>query len=232
MSLPHIPPPSRAWLRGFELRRGQPAAVAAIFRSLGPVRGARLLVHFGWRQATTTPLAGLPPADPHDDEEWLARRQFAPVILLDDALVHDLGLSREAATAVLREVVGATGAAFLDALFPSLDPTQWPGAPLAAREALVRRTFRRFGNIAAATVRLADDEVGFDVHACRFHGYCRQLGRPHLAPLFCHADAVYFERPGAPYALDRPSTLATGGPVCAFRIRFRDAPPAPGADQR
>lgn len=223
--LPHVPPPSRLWLRGFEVRAGQPVAVGALFRALGPVQCARLLGHFAWRQLRQDPLDGLPPAAPDDVEEWLARRQFAPVVLLDDALRIDLGLSEDEAVAVLREVVGASGAAFLGALFPELDPVAWLHAPEVAREALVRRTFRRFGNIAEATVQVGPAEVGFDVLRCRFHSYCQALDRLHLAPLFCHADAVFFEGDDAPYRLERPTTLAGGGSCCAFRIHFKGPVP-------
>ena len=223
-SLPHVPPPTRAGLRAFEVRSGQPAAVGAIYRALGPLRGTRLLLAFAFRQAVTDPLSGLPDADPDDIEEWMARRQFAPVVLLDDALRIDMGMSIEDAVVVLREVVGATGAKFLGSLFPDLDPAVWAASPPAARESLVRRTFRRFGNIVDAHVHLGDREVGFDVLQCRFADYCRQVDRLHLAPLFCHADAVFFEDPNNPYSLTRPGTLATGAPHCAFRLRFKNAP--------
>jgi hypothetical protein len=221
--LPHVPEPTRAGLRAFELRRGQPAAIAALRDELGLLGLARLLPAFAWRQLTRDPLAGLPPLPDGDVEGWMTRRQLLPVLLLDEALRLDLGLPPARAMEVLRAVVGASGAAFLDDLFPRLDPAAWTAAPVAAREALVRRVFRRFGNIEAADVDVQPEGVGFDVRACRFAHLLRQLDRRELGPLFCHADAVFFASAGSGYEFSRSTTLAGGGDRCDFRLRFTGA---------
>lgn len=224
-SLPTIPDPSRAWMLGFEALHGHRASLPAIFRALGFLAGVRAVLGVVRRQTFgPDPLAPLGPDQPADIEDWLARRQLRPLLWLDDTLTRDLHLSDEARTSVLREVVGATGAAFLGQLFPSIRPTDWQAASDAARTTLVRRTMRRFGNIAEADVFPSDTGVGFDVRRCRFHRMVNALGRPDLGPLFCEADFVYFSRPNGQYSFERTTTRANGGPVCDFRLTWKDPP--------
>jgi|GEM_PF-2548482 len=225
-SLPAIPEPTRGWMFRFEALHGHRASLPAIFRGLGATRALRAIAGVVRRQAFgPDPLAALGPDNPADVEDWLARRQLRPLLWLDDTLTYDLRLSDAERSAVLKEVVGATGAAFLGQLFPAITPEAWQTASEADRINLVRRTFRRFGNIAEADVFPSDTGVGFDVLRCRFHRMVNALNRPDLGPLFCEADFVYFSRPNGMYSFERTTTRANGGPVCDFRLTWKDAPP-------
>lgn len=224
-TLPSIPDPSRWWMIRFETVSGNPTSVAALVRALGLMTALRAGLGVFRRQVFgPDPLAKLGPDNPADIEDWLARRQLRPLLWLDAALSEDLALPDEQRIHALSAVVGATGAAFLNALFPRIDPTVWPQVSAAERETFVRRTFRRFGNIGEADVRVHERGVRFDVRACRFHRMVVQLERPDLGPLFCAADGVFFGRADAPYRFERTTTRAAGGSVCDFQLTWKDDP--------
>lgn len=221
--LPSVPDPTRGWILRFEALHGHRTSLPVLFSELGAANGMRALVAVVRRQALgPDPLKPLGPDDPDDIEDWLARRQLRPLLWLDAALVEDLQLDDATRHRVLGAVVSATGAAFLGALFPAITPDSWQKATVDQRESLVRRTFRRFGNIAEADVHIREDGVAFDVHRCRFHRMVNTLGRPDLAPLFCEADGVFFSRPGTNYAFSRSTTRAGGGEMCDFDLTWKE----------
>lgn len=208
----------------FELLHGHRTSVPILFSQLGFLRAVRAVLGVARRQMLgPDPLAPLGPDDPADVEDWLARRQLRPLLWLDSALTEDLGVSNEERLSVLGALVGATGAAFLGQLFPTIDATSWKAASNEARETLVRRTMSRFGNIAEADVRPSDTGVRFDVRKCRFHRMVNQVERPELGPLFCAADYVYFSRENSMYQFERSTTRASGGAVCDFQLTWKDA---------
>lgn len=217
--LPSIPDATRGAHVWFELSGGHAAAVGVLRRHLGVADTGRVLLGLGRRQLLGDPFAGLPAAT--DTAEWLTRRQLGPVLLLEDTLLDDLGLEPAAARAVLADLIADVGARLLARRFPALSPEAWAAAPEASRETLARRVFARLGNVAAATVGSTDTALHLDVTACRFVALLRQLDRPHLAPLFCEADSVFFEALEAPVSLTRTTTLAGGGPRCDFRFHLR-----------
>jgi hypothetical protein len=208
----------------FELFHGHRTSVPIIFSTLGFSRALRAVLGVLRRQMFgPDPLAALGPDNPSDVEDWLARRQLRPLLWLDSALTEDLRLPDEERLSVLGAVVGATGAAFLGQLFPAITTDAWQAASNDARESLVRRTMRRFGNIAEADVRPSETGVRFDVRRCRFHRMVNQVERPELGPLFCEADFVYFSRDNSMYHFERTTTRATGGSVCDFQLTWKDA---------
>lgn len=222
-SLPAVPEPTRGWMMRFEALHGHRTSLPAIFRGLGFVDGVRAVLGVVRRQTFgPDPLQSLGPDDPADIEDWLARRQLRPLLWLDTTLTDDLKLDDTARVAVLREVVSATGAAFLGQLFPSITPEAWQGASDETRSNWVRRTMRRFGNIAEADVFPSDTGVGFDVRRCRFHRMVNALDRADLGPLFCEADNLYFSRDNNQYSFERTTTRANGGAVCDFRLTWKD----------
>ena len=188
-------------------------------RHLGLAGTARAAVGLAKRQLRGDPFAGQPPIA--DTAEWLTRRQLGPVLLLEDTLREDLQLDTDETLSVLSDLVAQVGARLLSRRFPSLSPAAWAAASPEARERLARRVFERIGNIAAADIRTTDHALELDVTACRFVTLLHALGRPHLAPLFCAADSVFFDDVAAPVTLDRSATLAGGARACDFRFRIR-----------
>ena len=75
--------------------------------------------------------------------------------------------------------------------------------------------------VSASGQRPEAQELGFDVGACRFVELCEELGRAHLARMFCAADSIFFERGESPVRLERQGTLARGASRCDFRFHFR-----------
>lgn len=218
-ALPSIPDATRGAHVWFELSGGHAEAVSVLRGHLGVGGTARALVGLGRRQLLEDPFRGLPAAT--DTAEWLTRRQLGPVLLLEDTLRQDLGMDEGAARAVLADLIARVGARLLARRFPALSPEAWAAAAPSDRERLARRVFARLGNVAAAEIQSTDTTLGLDVSACRFVALLHTLGRPHLAPLFCEADRVFFESLDAPVTLERSSTLAGGGPRCDFRFRLR-----------
>ena len=221
-SLPTVPPASRLDHVWFELTGGHAKAVSILVGHLGWVGAGRAAAGLARRQLFADPFRDLPSPPSDDVGAWLSRRQLLPVLLLDDALQQDLGLTRERAHAVLGDLVADVGAVLLKRRFPALAPEAWADAAPDTREAVVRRVFARLGNIAAADVRSGDDWVALDVKGCTFVALCQAVGKPELAPLFCAADGRFFDRPDAPVTLERTTTLAQGGPCCDFRFSLRD----------
>ena len=54
---------------------------------------------------------------------------------------------------------------------------------------------------------------------------CREAKVPELTPVFCAVDASYFGGVEPAVSLERPTTLAQGGPCCDFRLQFVDEGP-------
>jgi len=218
-ALPDIPDARRGDHVWFEVSGGHATALGVLRRHLGLAGTARAAVGLAKRQLRGDPFAGQPPIA--DTAEWLTRRQLAPVLLLEDTLREDLELDREETLSVLSDLVAQVGARLLSRRFPSLSPAAWAAASPEARERLARRVFDRLGNITTAEIRTTDQALELDVTGCRFVQLLHALGRPHLAPLFCAADSVFFEEATAPVTLDRSSTLAGGAHACDFRFRLR-----------
>jgi hypothetical protein len=219
--LPALRPVRRLDLMRFDLRAGLPTAVAVLRRALGAAQTLRALVFFAVRSVVADPLrklstAGWPPA-----QEALVRHQLRPVVILHDVLRHDLKLETSRALVVLGEVVRMSGARFIEHNVPQIPREAWRGADEAARRSFVQRLTQRLFNAQIDDITTSPTQLAFKVHACRFVQLTHELGRPELAPLFCAADAQFFDAPSSP-RLDRPSTIAADGHTCHFVFSYKD----------
>lgn len=160
------------------------------------------------------PFAELPPAA--DSRERASRAQAGGAVRLYRVLRRRR--DADAALDLTARVVHAAALAFLERTLGSVGPTDLAGLAPDARRAWVRERLDRFPNVEASVVRAEPEAVVFTVHRCRLVELVRHAGHPELASLFCAADAVFFgdTRPGL--RLERPTTLAAGGPACAFHI--------------
>ncbi|MBW2458590.1 MAG: L-2-amino-thiazoline-4-carboxylic acid hydrolase [Deltaproteobacteria bacterium] len=222
MSLVPLPPLRRRDLVAFDLTRGMPCALSVLRGALVSQQWIRVLGRLLWR-GRRDPLRGLPQPWP-SEQEWLVRRQLRPVVLLDDVLRDDLGLNRPARLELLGRVVSETGARFLAANVPAGITADWSQGTPAERRAFAASLVRRFFNVEATRPQVEEASLSYDVTRCRFAELTADLGRPHLGPLFCAADAVFFGRPDSPLVLQRSTTIAEGGSCCDFRFRYRSAP--------
>ncbi len=188
-----------------------------------------LAAHLGWMRLLRTfwglvlrtgqdPLRDQPVPQWAQEQENLVRHQLRPALLLDEVLAEDLGLSVETRLPILKEVIAETGAAFVATHARGVEVNAWRGAAPEARQGWARGLTGRFFNARVEDLRTDSDGIRFNITACRFATLVQDLGRPHLAPLFCAADSVYFERPGSPVQLQRQGTLGQGQSICDFHL--------------
>ena len=219
MSGPSLPlvddAPLRAAMRASE-RAGALLALQLLRRRLGALGAARVL-----GAVAAASLRGEPfPGRPVDARDRLTRRQAAGPVLVWRALRPRLGDAE--ALALTRELVLAAGVRFLAPLLARLDPAE-------VRDVAALSPFAgRFFNAEGTLERLEGDPPGvlFTVHRCRFVELLDAADARPLAPLFCEVDAAFFRPAYTPIRLERPSTLAAGGPICDFRFRA----PGPSAE--
>ena len=216
--LPRVSPPRLRELLRFDLTEAGPTALRVLRRHLG-LRGAlrvgrRYLA--GWLR---DPLATIEPQGWPRRSERLVRHQLRAAVRVDDALRP---MPLEARLPILRDVIGETGARFIGANVPMPSAAAWGGASAAARDDFAAAVVQRFFNAETTGHETGPRSFRFDVVRCRFVQLCAALDRPYLAPLFCHADSVYFERPRSPLRLLRGQTLAGGDARCDFRFEVHD----------
>ncbi|MFK7986218.1 MAG: L-2-amino-thiazoline-4-carboxylic acid hydrolase [Sandaracinaceae bacterium] len=219
--LPTPRPPTYGDLVRFDLAHGVPAALTVLWRHLSVRQAAQALGHYATR-LLRDPLADLPRTGWGPRREQLVRHQLRAAVRLDDALRSVSGLRAPERREVLRDVIAETGSRFIEANVPMPATETWVAASNADRARYANAVVARFFNADTSALDAGPRHFSFDVGACRFVQLCAALGRPSLAPLFCEADAVFFERPESPLRLVRTETLANGGARCDFRFRFRD----------
>lgn len=204
----------------FDLTRGTPTAVSVLGRELGWSRAAGLLLRFVWRKITRDPFRSLKRTEPLSPGERFTRHQLLPVLLLDDLFLDDPSLDDDTARRVLGELVGESGARFIRYATGDPTPQRWERLSEAERQSLANSSLERFGNLEFRVLDVPQVSFAFDVTRCHFVSLCRELGRPHLAPLFCAADEVLFGDPRLGVTLGREQTLAEGGEACTFRLNW------------
>ena len=202
----------------FDLRAGLPIAIRELTKSLGIVLTIRALLHFLLRSTFQDPLKSLP--KPKTVSEVFSYHQIRPAFVLDDVLTHDLGMNDEDRHSILQAVITTTGAKYISTNVRIPSPAEWDGMSPSEKDTFTKTTMSRFLNAETQSVETPSDVFGFNVTNCHFAAICRKLDRNHLAPLFCGADQVYFERKEVLVQLDRRKTIAQGDHHCSFRFHF------------
>jgi len=197
------------------LRRGELAAVkallGALLRRLSFRDTVRVMLLVGRDKLRGEPFAHLGP--PRDERDRLSRRQCGDLVLLDRALRRIA--DAETALAIARQTAHAGAVPFLDAMLPDLDAARLR----AVAPTLVGSFFNAEG---LARINEERRELTFTVERCRFVELLREVDAPHLTPLLCEADDVYFGRQRRPIRMTRTQTLGTGGDCCDFRFRLHE----------
>ncbi len=189
---------------------GARALLGALLRRLSIYAAARVLYHVARDKLRGEPFASLGP--PADQRDQLSRRQCGDLVLLDRAVRR--AADAETALAVAREIAHAGAVCFLDAMLPDFNAAQLR----SAAPTLVGSFFNAEG-----IARIDEDtqELTFTVERCRFVELLRAVDAPHLTPLFCEADDIYFATDRRPIHMDRTQTLGTGGDSCDFHFRLK-----------
>lgn len=217
--LPVLTPIGKAQMLRFELAESTPVSLAKLRERLGAWRALRVIASLVWRSIFRDPTRQLPA--PKTADEWLTFRQLRPVILLEDSMVRGLGLTREEAFPILRDVILASGTRFLAAFMPAIASTDWRASSQAERDSFAGGLISRLFNARISRVETSDDALVFDVGQCRFADAVRILDRKHLGPLFCEVDAAFVEREGSTLTLERHGTIAKGAALCDFRWQMK-----------
>lgn len=202
----------------FDVRHVYPTTLRLLFRHLGFRDSLRTLIAFARRMVREDPFADLGPAA--NRGEAFTRHQLAPLLLMDAVLREDLKLPAGQVRLLLEELVGATGTIFIGQAFGAISPARWRTMSNEQRVAAARAVFARFENSEGVPGDVGPDHFDFDVTYCHYAALTQRIGRPDLAPLFCHADSVYFGRPESSIRLERDETLARGDRRCGFRFRY------------
>ena len=218
MSLPPLRVATKRELARFERKIARPVAMRVLRRRLGVWKMLRFALRY-LAASLRDPFKGTSREGWPPDREALVRQQLRSALLLDHAT---RGLLPEPdRLALLREVIGETGSRFIDYMVTLPTFAQWSAATAEQRQAFAEQIADGFFNAQASGVNAGDESISYDVCACRFAQLTKELGREHLAPMFCAADSVFFERTEAPVALRRTTTIADGGPHCDFRFQYR-----------
>lgn len=170
-------------------------AVRILLREFGLCGTIRIALAIRRLQRRGEPFGALPP--PANDREAKSRAQIGPAILLYRSLPRD-------ALRITEEIVVASARAFLRKTIGPIEKVD------------ARRAGEAFFNATLRWIRVAPEEVRFDVVACHFPVLCRAAGVPELAPVFCRGDAGFFRDQGLRF--ERTTTIAEGAPLCDFRI--------------
>lgn len=185
------------------------AALKAISRELGLCSTLKVGMKIAFLRGTADPFKRFD--TPVDEKEARSREQLKPAVLLYRVLLNQSPQAE--ALRVTREVVQATGRAFLNGILGDLDLHALVASE--HREVTLRERLALIPN-ANFSLRFEEDTLHFTVSACRFVGLCHQLGHPELAPLFCSVDDAFFGHDLKGVSLERETTIAEGGHHCPF----------------
>jgi hypothetical protein len=193
------------------------AALSVLVRRLGLIPGVRIGLAVEARVRRGEPFAHLPPAV--ERRERLSRAQAGPAFVLYRVL-RAQRLDEAGARALVAEALSAGAVAYLRHAIGPLRRSELATLGPLERQRWMDARAARFPNAEPHFEALGPDEVRFRIRSCRFVSLARDVGHPDLAPLFCAGDAHFFGTVEPDVMLDRPQTLADGGPECDFRIRF------------
>ncbi len=190
-------------------------ALVALWAEVG-WRSATILLRVGWLGLRGAPWRDLP--RPVDAREAACRDMLGPVMLLDDVLRRRLGADR--GRAVVAAMVRQSALLQLASLVPSVEIDDLRARPETEREPRLRAIVARFPNATVGPLQLEPKAFSYPVIGCTFVDLCRAAGRADLAPIFCAADALHFQRNLDGVHFARPQTLAEGGERCDFHFRW------------
>jgi len=191
-------------------------ALPVLLRRLGVRETLRVGVMVASALRRGEPFSRLPP--PSDARDRDSRAQAAPALVLYRAL---RARGHAESLEIVGEVVEAAAVVFLRRTIGPIRRADLAALDEAERARWVHTRAARFPNAEPRFEAVGPDEVRFRVSSCRFVALAHAAGAPELAPVFCRGDAKFFGTVERDVVLERPHTLAEGGPDCPFTIRFR-----------
>ena len=204
----------------FELTQSFPLSARILFKNIGLLLTVKVFVLFAIRRLTYHPFKKITDEKPIGQAEKLSRHQLYPVLLLDEIFTTNLKMPREKTLRILKQVVGESGARFIQYAVKNPKPKTWHEMNLEQKNQFAKNGLKQFFNAEMHVVNDPQASFGFDVSRCHFVALTHRLGRSDLAPLFCAADEVLFDRPELRIVMERKETLAQGHKRCAFRFNW------------
>jgi len=201
------------------LEREKRAAFGVLVDELGLFRALKIGGRLQRQRFAGEPFDDLPP--PEDEDERLSREQIAPAIVLYRQLRRDVSQNR--AYEITERVVVEASVHFLARTIGRLPREKLIEMGEDEREEFVRARGSDFFNATIEWDRISRDAVEFTVTHCAFPELCEEAGVPELAPVFCEGDREFFGGVESDVELERPHTIAQGGPDCPFRISLRES---------
>jgi hypothetical protein len=196
-------------------------SIAVLLRELGIMGSIGVGIKLAWKQIRGEPFKNLDPAK--DLKEKYSRMQIGPAILLYQILIDRLG--KDEGYRMTEKVVIAAGASFLKKSIGPMTQSALQEMQPAERQEFVQLRGQRFFNAEMEWTKIEADEVQFTVSKCHFPILCRDTSVPELAILFCKTDEAYFGSLEDNVRLERPHTLANGGPNCPFTLTYGQSEP-------
>ena len=204
----------------FDLTQSFPLAAKILFQNMGLLRTVQVFILFGLKKITFRPFKALPKTKPLGRAEALTRHQLLPVLLLDAIFKTHLKIEPTQSLSILKQIVSQSGALFIQYAVQNPSPAAWHQMDTKAKNHFATRSLQQFFNAETHVVQAPQASFGFNVSLCHFVTLTTALGRSDLAPLFCAADEVLFDRPELHIIMKRDETLAQGHSQCAFRFQW------------
>ncbi len=198
------------------------ASLSLVGSQIGWLRLPGVLFSVVWADIRGEPWRKL--AAPATEKERLSRKEMGQAVLLFRALRSRFG--HERALKVIGEVVKEAAVIQIGSFIPKTLLENWRELDPETRDALLTEALNKFPNSHSESLYSDRDSFKYVISRCEFHELANGLGLPELATVFCAGDGLFFERevPGAKF--ERPTTIASGGSCCDFRIRWKDAEPS------
>lgn len=194
------------------------ASLGLIGGRIGWFRLPGVLCSVLWGEIRREPWRALGP--PSSDKEKRSRKEMGQAVLLFRALRDRFG--QERAYELIGDVVKEAAVIQISGFIPKKLLENWRELEPATRDAMLKEALDRFPNSHSESLDADRDSFKYVISRCEFHELANALGQPELASVFCAGDGLFFERevPGAVF--ERPTTIASGGSCCDFRIRWKD----------
>lgn len=208
----------------FDTTRGTATALKVLVKTLGPKKAITLAAKLQWRLHQRSPFRMINQGKSLSESQKLSQKQMAPMIVLYDMLRED-GYSKSETLALLKTLGDHVATEFLKFNVPIIKRNTYGKLSKTQKISALSTITRRFFN-ADATLTLDDaDNFQFTVNHCHFAHYCKALGYPELATLFCSADKLFFDQYQDDIVFFRSQTLAEQQQPCDFQFTWHSPTP-------
>ncbi|OUS28612.1 hypothetical protein A9Q99_11390 [Gammaproteobacteria bacterium 45_16_T64] len=204
----------------FENTRGNAAALKILTDELGLNTALSLVLKLKWRMFYHSPFKEINREKHLSEQEKLSQKQMGPMLVLYD-LLQEYGYSESDTMIVLKTLGDKIATAFLQFNVPVIKKSTYVNMTKTNKISFLEKITHRFFNANATLVLDDKDNFQFNVSHCHFSHYCKVLGYPKLAELFCSADKLFFNEYQEDIVFFRSQTLAENNKPCDFQFTWK-----------